>query len=108
MKEKDMKKAERKPKQLKNKAAKSQKPILSAKQSAKLMRDNYIRKHNKKSAEQTQEHTDETEYAINNIEKTAYMAAYEIMLPELPGTKSAKEPKLATKQKTFNYNDDDV
>ena len=103
-----MKKAERKPKQLKNKAAKSQKPILSAKQSAKLMRDNYIRKHNKKSAEQTQEHTDETEYAINNIEKTAYMAAYEIMLPELPGTKSAKEPKLATKQKTFNYNDDDV
>lgn len=106
MKEKDMKKAERKPKQLKNKSAQSQKPILSAKQSAKLMRDNYIRKHNKKSAEQTQEHTDETEYAINNIEKTAYMAAYEIMLPELPGTKSAKEPKLATKQKTFNYNDD--
>ena len=108
MKEKDMKKAERKPKQLKNKAAKSQKPILSAKQSAKVIRDNYIRKHNKKSAEQTQEHTDETEYAINNIEKTAYMAAYEIMLPELPGTKSVKEPKLATKQKTFNYNDDDV
>lgn len=108
MKEKSMKKNERKPKQLKNKAAQSQKPILSAKQAAKLMRDNYIRKNNKKSAEQTQEHTDETEYAINNIEKTAYMAAYEIMLPELPGTKSVKEPKLATKQKTFNYNDDDV
>ena len=43
-----MKKNERKPKQLKNKAAQSQKPILSAKQAAKLMRDNYIRKNNKK------------------------------------------------------------
>ena len=107
MKEKNMKKNERKPKQLKNKAAQSPKPILSTKQAAKLMRDNYIQKNNKKSAEQTQEHTDETEYAINNIEKTAYMAAYEIMLPKSPKTKLAKEPKPKTKQKTFNYNDDD-
>ena len=103
---KNMKKDERKPKRLKNKAAQSQKPILSAKQSAKLMLDNYVWQRNRKSAEQTQEHTDETMYAIDNIEETAYMAADEIMLPRAPKIKSVKEPKIATKQKTFNYNDD--
>ena len=43
-----MKKNERKPKQLKNKAAQSPKPILSTKQAAKLMRDNYIQKKQQK------------------------------------------------------------
>lgn len=106
MKEKDMKKDERTFKRLKNKAAQSHQPILSAKQSAKLMRDNYVLKNNKKSAEQTQEHTAETEYAINNIEKAVYTVASEIMLSKSPKIKSAKEPKPAIKQKTFNYNED--
>lgn len=107
-----MKRNERKPKQLKKKAAQSPKPILSAKQAAKLMRDNYIRKRNRKSAEQTQEHTDETGYAIDNIEETAYASAYEIVPSKSPKIKSVKEPnietkpKTATKQKTFNDNDD--
>ena len=105
MKEKEVKKDEKNSKQLKNKAVQSQNPKLSAKHSAKLMLDNYIRKRDRKSAEQTQECTDETEYAIDNIEKTAYTAAYEIVLPKSPKTKSAQDPKPATKQRTFNYND---
>ncbi len=103
-----MKKDEKQPrlKQPKNKAAQSQKPILSSKQAAKLMRDNYVRQRNKKPAEQTQERTNETEYAIDNIEAAAYMAVDEVLPIKQPKTKSAKEPRPETKPEAFNYNDD--
>ncbi len=103
-----MKKEEKQPrlKQSKNKAAQSQKPILSAKQAAKLMRDNYVRQRNKKPAEQTQERTNETEYAIDNIEAATYMTVDEVLLTKQPKTKSAKEPRPETKPEAFNYNDD--